>query len=35
MPSMSPRIRRPSAPMVVALLALFVALGGPAPRRRG
>ena len=30
MPSMSPRIRRPSAPMVVALLALFVALGGPA-----
>ena len=26
----SPRLRRPSAPMIVALLALFVALGGPA-----
>lgn len=26
----SPRLRRPSAPLVVALLALFVALGGPA-----
>ncbi len=25
-----PRLRRPSAPMIVALLALFVALGGPA-----
>jgi hypothetical protein len=25
-----PRMRRPSAPLVVALLALFVALGGPA-----
>lgn len=30
MPSMPPRIRRPTAPMVVALLALFIALGGPA-----
>jgi hypothetical protein len=26
----SPRLRRPSAPLVIALLALFVALGGPA-----
>jgi hypothetical protein len=26
----SPRLRRPSAPLLVALLALFVALGGPA-----
>lgn len=26
----SPRLRRPSAPMAVALLALFIALGGPA-----
>ena len=34
MPSMSPRIRRPSAPMVVALLALFIALGGPASAAR-
>ena len=25
-----PRVRRPSAPMIVASLALFVALGGPA-----
>src|SRR5919106_6963970 len=25
-----PRLRRPSAPMLIALLALFVALGGPA-----
>lgn len=25
-----PRVRRPSAPMIVAMLALFVALGGPA-----
>src|SRR5215210_565975 len=26
----APRLRRPSAPMVIAVLALFVALGGPA-----
>lgn len=29
MPSMPPRIRRPTAPMIVASLALFIALGGP------
>ena len=34
MPSIRPRLRRPSAPMVVALLALFVALGGPARAAR-
>ena len=34
MPSMSPRIRRPTAPMIVALLALFIALGGPAQAAR-
>src|SRR5215213_2338778 len=30
----APRLRRPSAPMLVALLALFVALGGPAHAAR-
>jgi hypothetical protein len=30
MPSLRPHLRRPPAAMVVALLALFVALGGPA-----
>ena len=34
MPSTAPRLRRPSAPMIVALLALFVALGGPAEAAR-
>ena len=29
-----PRLRRPTAPMIVALLALFVALGGPAQAKR-
>src|ERR1700755_1740869 len=29
-----PRLPRPSAPMLVALLALFVALGGPAQAAR-
>jgi hypothetical protein len=29
-----PRLRRPSAPMLVALLALFAALGGPAQAKR-
>jgi hypothetical protein len=29
-----PRLRRPSAPMLVALLALFIALGGPAQAKR-
>src|SRR5215216_2548550 len=34
MESIPPRRRRPSAPMLVALLALFVALGGPAQAAR-
>ncbi|HTE63732.1 MAG TPA: hypothetical protein VK631_25465 [Solirubrobacteraceae bacterium] len=34
MGSIRPRLRRPSAPMLVALLALFVALGGPAQAAR-
>jgi hypothetical protein len=29
-----PRLRRPSAPLLVALLALFLALGGPAQAKR-
>jgi hypothetical protein len=32
--SSSPRVRRPSAPLVLALAALFVALGGPAQAAR-
>jgi hypothetical protein len=34
MRSIRPRVRRPSAPLLVALLALFVALGGPAQAER-
>jgi hypothetical protein len=34
MRSFRPPVRRPSAPLVVALLALFVALGGPAQAER-
>jgi hypothetical protein len=34
MGSIRPRLQRPSAPMLVALLALFVALGGPAHAAR-
>jgi hypothetical protein len=34
MRSIRPRVRRPSAPLLVALLALFVALGGPAHAER-
>jgi hypothetical protein len=34
MRSIRPRVRRPSAPLIVALLALFVALGGPAQAER-
>jgi hypothetical protein len=34
MASIAPRPRRPSAPLLVALLALFVALGGPANAAR-
>src|SRR5690349_19447233 len=34
MPRPRSLLRRPSAPMIVALLALFVALGGPAQAKR-
>jgi hypothetical protein len=34
MPRPRPRVRRPSAPMIIAVLALFVALGGPAQAGR-
>jgi hypothetical protein len=34
MRSIRPRVRRPSGPLLVALLALFVALGGPAQAER-
>jgi hypothetical protein len=34
MPRLRSLLRRPSAPMIVALLALFVALGGPAEAKR-
>src|SRR5215204_4622714 len=34
MPALRPRMRRPAAPLVIASLALFVALGGPAEAGR-